>query len=274
MTVWICRTCAVEHADTAEPPEVCAICADERQWVPAEGQQWTTMAELRTADRKMAVEEVEPGLFGITVAPRVGIGQRALLVRTGAGNLLWDPTGYLDDDGVRRVRELGRVLAIAASHPHMFGAQVEWSRALGGVPVLVNAADARWVARPDGAIEPWSGTHEVAPGLTLHQLGGHFPGSAVALWADGADGAGVVLSGDTVFPNPDRKSVGFMRSYPNLVPLSGAVAGRLARDLEALAFDRLYGNFGGVVPSDARAVVRRSADRHAAWVRGDHDDET
>ncbi|TRW46232.1 hydrolase [Georgenia yuyongxinii] len=273
MTVWICRTCAVEHPDAARPPQVCEICADERQWVPAAGQQWTTLEELRTPERKMAVDEVEPDLFGITVDPQVGIGQRALLVRTPAGNLLWDPTGYLDEDTVRRVRELGPVRAVAASHPHMFGVQVEWSRALGGVPVLVNEADTRWLARPDAAVRYWSGTFEVVPGLTLHQIGGHFPGSAVAHWPAGAGGAGALLTGDTIAPNPDR-TVAFMRSYPNRIPLSGAVVERLARSVEPLAFDRLYGNFAGVVPTGAKDAVRYSAARHVAWVTGEHDDET
>ena len=52
--------------------------------------------------------------------------------------LLWDPVGYVDDEVVRRVRELGRVVAIAASHPHMFGVQIAWSRALDDAPVPLN----------------------------------------------------------------------------------------------------------------------------------------
>ena len=81
----------------------------------------------------------------------------------------------------------------------------------------------------------------------------------------------MLLSGDTVFANPDRASVAFMRSYPNHLPLSAAVTERVAHHIEQLAFDRLYGNFTNVIDSDARAVVRRSAARHVAWLRGDHD---
>ena len=107
--------------------------------------------------------------------------------------------------------------------------------------------------------------------MTVIQPGGHFPGSAVVHWANGAEGKGVILSGDTIFANPDRTSVSFMRSYPNRIPLSGAVVDRVARSLDPFAYDRLYNNFGSVIPVDAKAVVRRSADRHAAWVRGDYD---
>lgn len=273
MTVWICRTCAVEHAGTGSPPEICEICSDERQWVPATGQAWTTLGEMRSAGFAVAVREVEPGLLGLTGEPQVGIGQQALLACTPEGNVLWDPIGYVDDDAVRRVLEEGDVVAIAASHPHMFGVQVEWSRALGGVPVLVNRADARWLSRDDDAVRYWSGTVSPVPGITLHQIGGHFPGNAVATWT-GADGAGVLLSGDTIAPNPDRATVAFMRSYPNRIPLSAAVVERVARDVLRLDFDRVYGNVGNPVPEDARAAVRYSAERHVAWVRGDHDNLT
>jgi hypothetical protein len=266
--VWICETCAVEHS---EKVDVCAICADERQWVPRDGQHWTSLDELRAAGTAVTVDKLEADLYAVESRPGVGIGQQAKLVRTPAGNLLWDPIGYVDEEGSARVRELGEVLAIAASHPHMFGAQVEWSRALGGVPVLVAEPDLEWVARQDPVIRPWQQPLEVAPGLTLYQPGGHFPGSAVVHWAAGADGRGVLLSGDTIFPNPGGKSASFMRSYPNRIPLSGAVVDRVARALDPFEYDRLYNNFGSTIPVDAKSVVRRSADRHAAWVRGDYD---
>jgi hypothetical protein len=268
MSFKICRTCAVEHLDTAE---ICPVCADERQWVPEAGQLWTTLEDLAADGRRVVVSELEADLYGIAAEPHVGIGQLTKLVRTTAGNLLWDPIGYLDDDAVRQVRALGEVVAVAASHPHMFGVQVEWSRALGGPPVLVAEPDLEWVGRPDPVIRPWSGTTELLPGVTLSQPGGHFPGSAVAHWAAGAGGAGVLLSSDTIFANPDRRSVSFMRSYPNRIPLSAAVVERVTQHVEGFAFDRLYGNFATVIDRDARAVVRRSADRHIGWVRGDFD---
>ncbi|MGH3435170.1 MAG: hydrolase [Sciscionella sp.] len=264
----ICATCAVEHA---EKVEVCAICDDERQWVPADGQAWTTLDELSAAGYATDVAELEPDLFGITSRPKAGIGQQSKLVCTPAGNLLWDPIGYLDDHAVRRVRELGDVVAIAASHPHMFGVQVEWSRALGGVPVLVAEADLVWVARRDPIIQSWVGTVEVVPGVTMTQPGGHFPGSAVLHWSAGACGGGVLLTSDTIFANPDRKSVSFMRSFPNRIPLSAAVVQRVTEAVERYPFDRLYGNLETVIAGDARRIVRRSADRHIGWVRGDFD---
>ncbi|MFI9485075.1 hydrolase [Promicromonospora sp. NPDC052451] len=268
MTFWICRTCGVEHESR---PEVCAVCADERQWVPADGQHWTTLEELAAQGQSIAVEELEPDLFGLTTVPDVGIGPTAKIVRTAGGNLMFDVPGYLDDEAVAAVRDLGGLAYIVASHPHMYGVQVEWSRRLGGVPVLVSEADAGWLARTDEAVELWKGDREILPGVTLSQPGGHFPGSAVAHWAPGAGGRGVLLSGDTIFANPDRTSVSFMRSYPNRIPLSGPVVQRVAHHVSRFAFDRLYNNFRGVIPVDAREVVLRSAERHAAWTSGAYD---
>jgi glyoxylase-like metal-dependent hydrolase (beta-lactamase superfamily II) len=274
MTLWICATCGVEHADTPEAPAECAICSDERQWVPRSGQKWTTADELRAAGIRVELREVEPDLIAITSTPQVGIGQQCMLVKTPSGNLLYDPIGYVDADAAARVLEHGPVLGVAASHPHMYGAQVSWARALGDVPVIVNEADAEWVRRPDALIQRFGGTLELAPGLALHTLGGHFPGSTAALWDAGADGKGVLLAGDAIYPNPNGASVSFMRSYPNLLPLSAAVVERVAGRALALRFDRLFNNFGRSVPDDAQRIVRESADRYIAWVRGDHDDLT
>jgi hypothetical protein len=275
MTVWICRACAVEHPDTPAPPAVCKICSDHRQYVPLAGQAWSSLPELAAAGTTLSIVPVEPDLFGINEYPSFGIGQRAHLVRTDAGNLLWDPTGFVDEAGAAAVLELGPVAAIVASHPHMFGVQVEWSRALGGVPILVSAADREWVQRPDDAIRFIDADdHLILPGITLRTIGGHFPGSLLAYWSAGADGRGVVLSSDTIFPGQDGKWVSFARSFPNHIPLSAAVVDRVATATIAYPFDRLYGNFGWVIPTDASAIVRRSADRHMAWVRGDFDNLT
>lgn len=269
--MWICSTCGVEHA---QADGVCAICTDERQWVPAAGQQWTTLEQLAAAGHKTAIAELEPDLFGITVEPKVGIGQQAHLIRTPAGSLLWDPIGYVDAPGVKRLRELGEVVAITASHPHMFGVQVEWSKALGGVPVLVSEPDLEWLKRPDAAIRSWQGRLDVLPGVTLLQLGGHFPGSSVVHWAAGAAGKGVLLVSDTMHANPDRATVTFLRSYPNRIPLSPTVVDRITRAVENVPFDRLYDNFGRTIDADAAGAVRRSASRYIAWVRGDFDNLT
>src|SRR5699024_9359155 len=151
----ICATCAVEY-DGDALPEVCPICADERQWVPADGQHWQDLDALRASGQRLVWAQAEPGRVEITAEPKVGIGQTAQLVHTPAGLLLWDPPGYIDAETVERVRTLGPVLAVAASHPHMFGVQTEWSAAL-AAPVLVCEPDAGWLGRSSDRVQLWDG---------------------------------------------------------------------------------------------------------------------
>ena len=265
----ICATCAVEYDEPT--PADCPICSDERQYLPATGQRWTTLSELAVAGQQLTWIDNEPGLTGVGTHPSVGIGQTMQVLETPTGSIIWDPIGYVDDAACARVLASGPVTAIASSHPHMFGVQVEWSRRLGNPPVLVADADREWLGRKDPAVEFWSGSREITKGVTLHQVGGHFQGSSVLHWDAGAGGNGVLLTGDSVFPNPDHRSVGFMRSYPNHIPLSGAVVERIVTQLEPLRYDRIYGNFNNAISADAKAILRASADRHVAWARGDFD---
>lgn len=264
----ICATCAVEYDEPT--PEVCPICEDERQWVPADGQRWTDLAKLAGEGRTITWTDREPNLVALSADPGVGIGQTAELITTPAGSLLWDPLGFIDDETVEKVKAKGPVLAIAASHPHMFGVQLEWAAAL-DAPVLVCEADKEWLGRTGPAVEFWSDRRDITDGLSLHQVGGHFPGSCVAVWSAGAEGRGILFAGDTVFPNPDRTSLGFLRSYPNKIPLSAAVVDRVASRLGRFTFDRIIGNFGNTVAAGGQEILRRSADRHIGWVRGDFD---
>ncbi|MEV6239137.1 hydrolase [Lentzea sp. NPDC051838] len=266
MTIWICGTCGVEHPDTSQPPDVCSICVDERQWVPPTGQVWTTLDELAAVGHELVHEELEPGLHRLHREPPLGIGQRTHLVQTPAGNLLWDPPNHVDQPLLDKIASLGGVAVIAASHPHMYGSQVSLSHALGNVPVLVHSADRRWVRREDPVIREWSGTLEVLPGVTLVEAGGHFPGAAVAHIA-----SGVLLVGDTMVPVADSGWVTFMRSYPNQIPLSAGLVRRIVERLEPYAFERLYSLLGRAVLLDAKEAVRRSADRYIAWVSGAND---
>lgn len=266
-----CATCGVEHVEAAG---ICRICADERQWVPSDGQIWTSLRELREAGHRIRITELEPGLHGVRVEPSVGIGQQAHLVVTPQGSVLWDVPPFIDRAAVDQIRGHGPVLAITSSHPHMFGVQSAWSHALEQAPILVCEPLMEWVQRPDAAITTWSGEREIAPGVVLRELGGHFRGSSVLHWSDGAEGGGALLSSDTIHGNPDGSTVTFMRSYPNRIPLSAAVVARLAAGVADLPFQRIYDNFGRGPKHDAAAAVQRSAERYIGWVRGDFDDRT
>ena len=146
--------------------------------------------------------------------------------------MLWDCLALIDDATVDLLQGVGGVAGIAISHPHYYTTMVEWSRALGGVPIHLHAADRQWVTRADPAMQFWEGdTKLIARGLTLVRLGGHFEGGTVLHWADWSEGRGVLLSGDILQVVPSGH-VSFMWSYPNLIPLSAAKVQRMAEILE------------------------------------------
>ena len=263
----ICVTCGTQFGAAERDPDHCPICEDERQYVGLDGQKWTTLEDYRRTHRNVLAEE-EPGLHSIHPEPKAGIGQRAFLVRTGEGNLLWDCVGPLDDATIAAVRELGGVAAIAVSHPHYYTTMVEWSHAFGKVPIHLHRRDAQWVMRKDDVIEHWDGeTKPLFGGLTLINTGGHFDGFQVLHWPGGAGGNGALLSGDQPYVCMDRRWVSFMHSYPNFVPLGAPAVRQIVARLEPLKFDRIHGAFPQqVVASDAKAAVRRSAERYLRMI--------
>ena len=154
--------------------------------------------------------------------------------------------------------------------------------------MFISAADEQWLGlRPRNTVV-WGGRNdgsvggggsvapdrdaeiEIVPGVRASQPGGHFPGSAVVHWT-APDGDGVLFTGDTIGSVADPRWVTFMRSFPNWIPLSGAVVRRIAEHVCRYDFDRIYSNFGGCVPRDARDAVQRSAERYAAWASGEYD---
>jgi hypothetical protein len=268
MPAWICATCGVQHPDTDTPPERCAICADERQYVGWAGQRWTTRAEL-LAGHTTELREEEPDLVGVGTKPAFGIGQRALLVRTAHGNVLWDCVSVLDDAARQRIADLGGIAAIAMSHPHFYGANVDIADAF-DARILIPRADAAWIQRPSARVELWGDEIAPVPGLTVARIGGHFDGAAVLHWPAGADGRGALLTGDTIMVVQDRDWVSFMWSYPNLIPLDEAAVEEIAQQVARFTFERVYGGWWGrVVVTDGAAAVRRSADRYIARLRGE-----
>ena len=266
--IWICPTCGANYPPAPEPPAHCPVCEDERQWVPPTGQVWTTMGDLAREGFRTEVRDAEPDLFGIGVRPGVGVGQRGLVVRTAAGNLLWDPPAFLDQAAIDAVRERGGLAAVGSSHPHMYGAAVEWSHAF-DAEILLAEADAGWLMRPDPAVRTFTGALEALPGVTLVQCGGHFPGSAVVHWAAGAEGRGALLVGDTIFVTDGADRVSFIWSAPNRLPLPEREVRGVVDALSTYAFDRMYsGWWEPVIDRDAHGILERSAVRFIEILHG------
>jgi glyoxylase-like metal-dependent hydrolase (beta-lactamase superfamily II) len=258
MTTFVCKACGTQYPPGDEPPGACSICEDARQYIPHdEGQVWLTWDEVR-GTRSADIRD-DHGILGIGSDPGFAIGQRALLVKSAVGNVLWDCISHLDDEIVERVSAEGGLAAIAISHPHYYGAMVEWAHTF-ACPIHLHEAERKWVMRPDPAARFWEGeTNTLGGGVTLIRCGGHFEGGQVLYWGERR----ALLSGDIVQVIPDRRFVSFMYSYPNLIPLSPSQVRGIAAALEPFEFDTIHGAWWDrVIDRDGSAVVRRSADRY------------
>jgi len=264
MPLWTCEQCGAQFPEAATPPLSCPICEDERQYVNWDGQAWLSREEL--AQRHRLVWRDDMGLVGIGLEPTFAIGQRALLVPDRGGCVMWDCVPLATAEAIAHVKSLGGLKAIAISHPHYYGAVADWSAAFGDTPVYLHGDDAQWVTRPYPSIVPWRGdSYRLSDDVLLLRTGGHFAGGTVLHWRGGADGRGALLTGDIAMVAMDRRSVSFMYSYPNYIPLNAAAVRVIARAVEPLGFDRIYGAWWGKnIASGAKPAFDRSVQRYIA----------
>jgi hypothetical protein len=258
MPKFICTTCGTQYPDADEKPSECLICSEERQYVGWNGQEWTTLEKLR-ADHKNSFKETGVDLYSITTEPEFGIGQRAFLLKTPNGNVLWDCLSLLDGATKRVIDELGGLELIAISHPHYYTSMIEWCEAF-DAPVYIQELDQQWVVNPSPRVSFWKG-ESMTPieGITLVNLGGHFEGGTVLY----QNARKRLLSGDIIVVAQDRRWASFMYSYPNMIPLSKSKILQIKERVSKFRFDSLYSAFECYeITSDADKAVERSADRY------------
>ena len=175
---------------------------DPRQYVPASGQSWTSLKkenslqknrfETDSSDSRihyistkpLTPAELPPGLTdSTTTRKQLGIGQRAILLQTSAGNVLWDCIAFIDQVTIDFIKEKGGIKAIVISHPHFYTTHLEWARIFECL-IYTNKDDSEWLFRDDkeGRRKLVSGVNEIVPGVKVIQAGGHFDGSSFLLW--------------------------------------------------------------------------------------------
>lgn len=269
MTVYLCNACGTSYPPSQQAPAECPICLDERQYVPESGQKWLTQAQLNAGHSNMWKQH-ENNLFEIITHPAFAIGQRAFLIRTPYGNILWDCIALLDEATTEIIHALGGISAIAISHPHYYTTMQDWAQAF-DAPVYLHEWDRQWVMRQHENLHFWQGEQlEINNELTLIRVGGHFPGGTVLHWRQGADGRGALLSGDIVQVAPASQRVSFMWSYPNMLPLSAATVQRIGDTLASWEFDSIYGAFEGkTIKKDGKSAIKRSVTSYIALLKGE-----
>lgn len=235
----VCSTCGTQFPTTdRQALKTCFICDDPRQYTPTSGPSFTTLPDIRSKHKNaFHAFPVDPDTFiSIVTEPKCAIGQRAILIRTPTGNVLWDCVTLLDDDTIQQIKDLGGLKAIVISHPHYYSTHTSWAQAF-DCPVYLADEDRGWRTQ--------SSSHQVflaepefdvpGTGVKVLKLGGHFPGSFVALYKSR------LLIADTFMTTPSgtgnwdinalgeereggrpkgQNSYSFMWSIPNMIPLA------------------------------------------------------
>jgi glyoxylase-like metal-dependent hydrolase (beta-lactamase superfamily II) len=202
---------------------------DPRQYVPASGQSWTSLKkeqelqkntfETDTQDSRihyittkpLTPAELPPGLADSSNTwKQLGIGQRAILLQTAHGNVLWDLVAFLNPSTIEFINSKGGLKAIVISHPHFYTTHLEWAKVF-NCPVYMSTDDAEWLNREDreGMRKPVSGVtdiEEVGGEVKMIQCGGHFDGSSVALWEKKLFIADTFMSVPVSLPHPSPPS--------------------------------------------------------------------
>jgi hypothetical protein len=268
--MFICTSCGTQYADSDLPPRSCAVCCADGD--PAPVSVWTTLDEMQLRYQNL-IQRVEPSLFSVRSIPAFPDGQRALLLRTAEGNILWGCVTLIDERTIRTIRALGGVAAIAVSHPRHFASMIEWSRAFGDVPVYVHASNRRWVMRPDGAVRYWDDhSLHLVGGVTLTHIATYDQGGTMLHWPAGAGGGGALLTGDVIQVLPHRQRVGFLSNPRNLLPRSAEGVRKLVSAVEPFSFQAVHDSLAdGSLEHDARAVVLGSATSYLTALSGLHD---
>ncbi|KAL9111968.1 MAG: hypothetical protein Q9227_003588 [Pyrenula ochraceoflavens] len=262
---------------------------DPRQFVPPSGQAFTTLAEMRRDGykNKWKQDDVEKDVWSVWTEPKFAIGQRAVLLTTPHGNVLWDCITFLDQETVDKILTHGPLTAIIISHPHYYTTHADWSTTFSHCPIYTSSLDSSWLSRPAPAPASshtflTSPLTPILPSITALIVGGHFAGSLCLHYEDKLFVADTLVTVPSAH-NPSspgevarraevtgRKEGGsrneqightsyaFMYSIPNMIPLSPREMVRMWGVLGRVEWRTTFGAFvGSEVRCDGTLEGRR-----------------
>lgn len=159
------------------PPD-CSVCSDVRNDLPADG--WRFLPETEVAATHGGnAREVASGLWAFTTTPELGLSGTGWLIVRENGNIGFEAAPYYTAEMLDKIRLLGGIAVLAASHVHGYGAlfqlQQEFSPAL-----AIHTGDLQ-LTKGFRVTLPFDEAVEIAPGYTLIPVGGHYTGQ-VALY--------------------------------------------------------------------------------------------
>ena len=230
LPAYACTNCGHWQRWPAPGPQVCPVCADVRNALPEHGFEFVTPKQ---ADELVTGSWRPTAVAGVTefgTEPRFGLDSRGWVIETDAGLVGFECAPWYTAEMLAELRRMasahGGLDVLASSHVHGYGALWQLQLELEPRVVCVGVRDLEWT-KAFRVTWPADDVLELAPGLTLHRTGGHFPGHSVlhdhrrgvlfcgdSLKVDlDADGAPVGLSAHKAFHAQIPLSHGELREY-------------------------------------------------------------
>ncbi len=255
----ICQACGTRYMQAS--PVHCPVCSDERQYIPESGQKWTSYNAL-SKTKSIRLGKLLPDACDLRINPAFGIAQRAHLILSSGGNILWDCLPFLDDATIAFINSKGGLKGIAISHPHYYSLMSVWADTF-DCPIYLHRADQEWVMDHNDRISFFDGDRQALwDGIEIIHTGGHFAGSTV-LYVPKGGGQGKLFVGDTLQISQSRQFISMMYSYPNQIPLPISNILQIKHRLASLPFDGMYGAFEWQnIHEGAREIFERSVKRY------------
>ena len=215
------------------------MCLDFRHTPSEKGFEFWSVAEAaRQVDTVW--HEDENGVVIFRSEPGLGIGPSGYLISLPGGNLLFEHPAWYSEAALDAIAARGGVRWVAASHPHAYGGLWQVQARFQPETVAVQRDDLPWTNafRANG---PYDERLELAPGVELLHIGGHFDGHSVLFLRDRR----TLFAGDMVkFHLADTPpGISTHKGFNRRIPMSHAEIRRYREVVEPLDFDEVYTTF-------------------------------
>lgn len=174
LNYFACANCGFWQHHFA-PPD-CPVCTDVRNDLPVDG--WRFLPEDEVARMYTGeAREVAAGLWAFTTTPALGLAGTGWLIIRDGGNIAFEAAPYYSPAMLAQITTLGGIAILAASHPHGYGALWQLQRAFAPPLVAIHQEDLQ-LTKAFRVTLPYDEPTVLAPGYTLHPVGGHYAGQS------------------------------------------------------------------------------------------------
>lgn len=176
LTPYACLNCGFWQRYFAPPPD-CPVCTDVRNDLPEDGWAWLTADE---AGARFAgeVRRVADGFYEAVTTPALGLAGRGWLTERDGTLVGFEAAPYYSPAMLDEIERLGGIGRLAASHVHGYGALWQLQDRFEPSALAIHTGDLQ-LTKAMRVSAPFDDTYDLAPGMTMHHVGGHYEGQAV-----------------------------------------------------------------------------------------------